>query len=127
MEKLKWAGMRARTMAETAKRSAELAEAKDMLRKAFCGLGEACYAGDAMGIARKREEIDALQTRMNVLAEAIDELRNERRCMRCGRVQSNENRYCTQCGAILKTKEAEILWPETAAASQEENTPGEES
>ena len=126
MEKLKWAGARARTIAETAKRSAELSEAAEALRQAFCGLGEACYAGDEAGAARKRAEIDVVQARMNALAEAIDELRNERRCMRCGRVQNKENRYCAQCGAILKAKEAEILWPESAGSQPEEDS-GEES
>ena len=127
MEKLKWAGARARAMAETAKRSAELAEANEVLRRVFCDLGEACYAGDEAGVARKREEIAAVQARMNSLAEAIDELRNERRCMRCGRIQSKENRYCAQCGAVLQTKDAEILWPETTQLQTEEESSGEEN
>ena len=118
MEKLKGVGTRARALAETAKRSSELSDTKAAMGRAFRALGEAHYAGDSARAAELVGELNRLSEHAEALTREIDALRDERRCTRCGAVQSRDNRYCAQCGAALETHEAKIHWP--AAEPQEE-------
>ncbi len=118
-------------VAGATKLSFQISQEATKLRKAYAALGKAYYADHADDMPEQyavyaadvKESID----RLDSLAKDRQILRNQKRCVNCGALMPNEDRFCGKCGAenevLVKEERPE---PEESAEEQKNGEDGAE-
>lgn len=73
------------------------------------------------------DKVDALAAEITGLKLKLDDMREIRRCPKCGSVQNNTNRFCANCGTQLEVSAPEEEAPAEEAAPETCEEPQEEA
>ena len=104
-------------MAQSAQKAAEIARVQrlvnlkqDEFEHLYSEIGKLYYSARKSGdnvdseLSTLCERVDSIKAELDGLNLKLDDLKQIRRCSRCGSIQSNENRYCSACGEKLSER-----------------------
>ena len=114
-------------VAGSTKLSFQISQEEAKLKKAYAALGQAYYEVSADDMPEQyavyAADIKECIDRMEALTKDKQILKNQKRCVKCGAVMPNEDRFCGKCGAeneVLVKEEPEVQEEATKADAGDE-------
>lgn len=151
-EAAKSMGQRTREATDIARLNGRVSAAQSEVERLFSQIGKAYYAVRPEGACEAAEilcqQVDKLNSELELLQRQIDQLRGQSRCPNCGGLQPAEASFCASCGTRLPrpapvapiipveekpdekpekdvempATDAQIIWPEAPEATDEAET-----
>ncbi len=112
-------------VAGSTKLSLQISQEEAKVKKAYAALGEAFYGDHSEDMPEQyaiyAADVKECLDRLNALKKDKQILKNQKRCVKCGALMPNEDKFCGKCGA-----ENEILVKDEEPEEKEEETAEEE-